>query len=315
MRLSNFIVTLLLLIGFSSSLKSQSDTIIIPQDWLQKLAAHRDYHLTKDVDAIEELRLLFSHWDSLGASKYKQIDFTFNVLIARAVEGWSYKFIKKKAKEYSPGIISDTFTEDDLRVIENNADVLDLLLLGILKWEYPFVLDPDAEFLQELNTYNLTAGEKIADIGAGRGVLCIVLKILNPETEIYINELNRDFIEYVNAKLSRTDEAALQFGVEAVKGGRRSTELEGFELDKIIVRNTLHHFKAPEEMLESIKASLKIGGQLFVYESVPELDTDGDVCSVAISRDEVLELLSSSGFQLEAEWKFGEGVLLQLTYN
>lgn len=315
MRSSYLLAIFILLVGCPLALVSQSDTTTISQDQLQKLAVYRDHLLTKDTAALEDLRLLLSRWNALGANEHEQIDFTFNVLIARVVQAWSYKLIKKKAKEHSPGIIAETFTEADLQVIARNADVLDLLLLGVLKWEYPFMLDTEADLLQEIATYDLVEGERLGDIGAGQGVLCVLLKILHPGAEIYINELDRDFIAYINAKLERSDEEALTFGIKTVKGGRRTTELEGADLDVIIVRNTLHHFKYPQEMLASIQASLRPGGRLLVYESVPELDQDGDLCSAAISRTEILQLLSNSGFQLAAEWEISEGVLLQLTYN
>lgn len=304
-----------LLFGLQVALYAQSDSITISEAWLSKLTMYRDQVLSQDSAAVEELRLLLGKWNGIGASEQEQFDFAFNVFIARTIQGWSYKLIKKKAEEYTPGVITDMFTEVELQVIERNADVFDLLFLGVLKWEYPFALKLDAEILRELSVYELTAGERIGEIGAGTGMLSMTLRLLEPGAAFYVNELDRDFIDYMQAKLQRNEEEALTDGLELIKGSRRSTEMEGFDLDKIIVRNTLHHFKQPEEMLASIKQSLSAEGVLFVWESIRELDHDGDGCTLAMSRSEVTEVLFRAGFTLEVAWEFEEGILLKLTAN
>lgn len=253
----------------ATGIRSQSTTTTIPENWMQSLVDFRTSVLLHNVSDLTELQVLLTKWDSLGVSKDDQIHFTYNVLMYRVVKNYSFKVIMKKAKKLGAKVIVDNFTEDDLRVIVENKDILDLIFEDVLRWKYPFAIDPETEIFKEILAYDIKKGEKIAEIGAGTGMFSLLLAMFLPDVELFVNELDKDFLEYTTKKFiaifgSNLEENA----VSMIKGGRRSTSLEGYDLDKIFLRNTLHHILYTEDMLLSIENSLKSDGMLLVKESI-----------------------------------------------
>lgn len=87
--------------------------------------------------------------------------------------------------------------------------------------------------------------------------------------------------------------------VHLVKGQKKSTGLEGQQLDKIIIRDSFHHFKKKSKMLASIKKSLKDTGELFVVESVIIQNNGGKNCPMAMHASDIIKTIESGGFKLE----------------
>lgn len=305
-------LVLLLVAGIRLQVCAQLEEVEISPDWVMKLSNYRNALLNDEVASLDELGGLLSKWDALGANKQEQIDFTYNVLKVRAVDGWSFRLIKKKALLHQPGIIADSFSEADLRIIEAHPDLLDMVFLGVLEWKYPFAIDREAAFFRALGAYEISGGERIGEIGSGTGVFSLMLKLLYPDITLHVNELDRDFVKYITLKFENGIGDLENSGVETIKGRRESTNLEGYELDKIILRNTLHHFGDQDEMLGSIKRSLKPGGELFVWESIVELDIDDNICKHALTREAIKGIFEDSAFELLGERDFEESVLFKL---
>ncbi|MCF8248158.1 MAG: class I SAM-dependent methyltransferase [Saprospiraceae bacterium] len=127
---------------------------------------------------------------------------------------------------------------------------------------------------------------------------------------LFINDIEPGCIAYIEQKFKRTDNLRMTSDVQLVQGTAKSTGLEGMKLDKIIVRNTFHHFEKPDEMCESLRASLKLGGRLYLFDPVPELDSDNDICEKAISGDFIANMVRRHGFDLVMEKEIGEWLLL-----
>lgn len=295
----------------ATGIRSQSTTTTIPENWMQSLVDFRTSVLLHNVSDLTELQVLLTKWDSLGVSKNDQIHFTFNVLMYRVVKNYSFKVIMKKAKKLGAKVIVDNFTEDDLRVIVENKDILDLIFEDVLRWKYPFAIDPETEIFKEILAYDIKKGEKIAEIGAGTGMFSLLLAMFLPDVELFVNELDKDFLEYTTKKFiaifgSNLEENA----VSMIKGGLISTHLEGIDLDKIIVRNTLHHFSKTDAMMHSIENSLKPDGMLFVKESIKELNPNG--CEKELTRDQIKKIFLKSNFELIEEIDFSYSVLFKL---
>jgi SAM-dependent methyltransferase len=88
--------------------------------------------------------------------------------------------------------------------------------------------------------------------------------------------------------------------VQVVQGTAHSSGLEQLQLDKVIIRNALHHFSAIPDMLQSVKESLGPGGKLLLKESFPDLCGEG-CCEDLLSEERLLEVLREAGFRLESE--------------
>lgn len=152
---------------------------------------------------------------------------------------------------------------------------------------------------EEIKYYNPEPGEKIGEIGGGSGQFALFMASQTNHTTIYFNE--RDPIALQNAKfgfqqISNTL-ASRDVALKPILGTSQSTGMEGLELDKIILRNTFHHFDYPEIMLASIRSSLSPTGRLFLLERFDE-DCDTGCCPKLMDWNDLITMTTKAGFFL-----------------
>ena len=160
-----------------------------------------------------------------------------------------------------------------------------------------FEIDVESKSIQsELDWYDVQPNEKIGEIGAGDLHFAASLNRDVSGVEYYINEVDFDKLQAINYLL--TYHPFLQKGsIFPVLGSSSSTGLEGVNLDKIIIRNAMHHFDQPLKMLASIDKSLKGGGTLFVKEKFEHACHFG-CCPFLFAENRFLQLLKDTNFTL-----------------
>lgn len=90
----------------------------------------------------------------------------------------------------------------------------------------------------------------------------------------------------------------------AVNSSEKSTQLEGKKFDYIIIVSTFHHFRFPDEMLESIKKSCHTDTRVMVYEEFkPSFNPFVRYCKDVMEKEDVLALFKKHGFELKEEKK------------
>lgn len=154
---------------------------------------------------------------------------------------------------------------------------------------------------EELRFYNLQPGTKVAEIGAGNERFAACVAASAPELTFYINDIDTTALRRISYHLRYNpvfDAPGASFFVVAGQPSRAG--LESLQLDQVIIRNAFHHFDFPEEMLTSIRQSIKPEGTLFVKERYAE--DCGDNCCYQLKREEtIMELLTAAGFELLRE--------------
>ncbi len=159
---------------------------------------------------------------------------------------------------------------------------------------------------KELAYYGIRNGDCIADVGAGsgwfEGVLTIKydsLKIDAVDVKAYhIRESGPTIEEFIKLR-STPNTNVLTFK----KGKNKSTQLPKHKYDKVIVRQTFHHFEHKAEMLADLRRIMKVSGKLYVYEPVAvtsEYFRQGKCYHFAPS--DLLHIFSKNGFKLVEEF-------------
>ena len=152
---------------------------------------------------------------------------------------------------------------------------------------------------------NWQPGNVVADIGAGRGELTLVVaKRVGPTGRDYSTELDPK-------KLAHLEElAATEKNITVLKAGDSDTNLPPECCDSIYMRLVYHHLTKPAEVDASLLRSLKPGGLLAVLDeepapgsSIPE-GVPKNRIGHGVPQKIVVEELTAAGFQVVTtqEW-------------
>lgn len=116
---------------------------------------------------------------------------------------------------------------------------------------------------------NLTAADRVADIGSGEGYYSLKLAAHLPSGRVYAVDLQPALLDSV-----ATRARALGFrNIETVLGSETSPNLAPESVDVALIVVSYHEFSHPREMLEALYRSLTPGGRLVVVEYRGEDET------------------------------------------
>jgi ubiquinone/menaquinone biosynthesis C-methylase UbiE len=159
---------------------------------------------------------------------------------------------------------------------------------------------------EELGVYDFKPGETIADIGFGSGWLEGVIINFYDSLNIYAQDIDKYNIrtaDYVFKKYLELRPTPNTNKITVVKGKKDSTGLPKNHFDKIIIRETFHHFKEKEKMLQDIAGLLKTNGRLFILEPVTEETYfNNTFCKTFhYNKKDIEQFFSAAGFKLISE--------------
>ena len=109
----------------------------------------------------------------------------------------------------------------------------------------------------------LKPGMAIADIGAGSGVISVILaEHVSPEGTVYAVDVQQEMLNLLAKKLKK-------MGVDNVKpilGTQKSPGLKPESIDLAIMVDVYHEFEFPYEMMQEISKALKPKGRVVLVE-------------------------------------------------
>lgn len=106
-------------------------------------------------------------------------------------------------------------------------------------------------------------GMTVADVGAGTGYMTLrIAKRVGVDGKVYANEIQPEMLERLNANAQRAGIT----NIETVLGSEGDAKLPAGKMDLVILVDVYHEFSRPQEMLQSLRRSLKPDGQLVLLE-------------------------------------------------
>ncbi len=196
--------------------------------------------------------------------------------------------------------------EKPLRILESRLGEVEEAL-GLWNRLYAFSGDQMALYKidtallsiqSELAFYNFRDGEKIGEIGAGDESFAAVVGVSSEKIIYYLNDVLPESLDRIayhinfNPIFDRNENEFFP-----ILGSSSSTGLEGMALDKVLIRNAVHHFDRLEEMLLAVKESMREDGWLFVKEMY-QPDCRNHCCNELKSAAQLLPVFEKVGFQL-----------------
>lgn len=285
-----------------------SGNVLFAQQWKQheamlikNLSLYRSHLMTKDEEGTLALKGLVDKWHNLESDTEKINKFAFYVQYYSIVQKFKYpKFLQKYKENLGVDTLINSITESEYEVIKNHSSLLDLINEDLLKIEYPYKIDPKSKLFEEFKFYGFKEGDQIGEVGAGNGTFSLLLTFFLNDCKIYFNEYSYEKYVYFEKKLKA--DYILRKAKEKIEfkwGRRKKTNFKKNSLDKIIIRNSFHHFSHKEDMLKDIKRVLKKEGELFILE-YPKYKGS---CHSLMELDELKNILTKNGFKLIDEIK------------
>lgn len=161
----------------------------------------------------------------------------------------------------------------------------------------------------------ISADDKIADIGTGKGYNLVRLANYFPSTQYYTEDidttsLNRKNLQAtINAFHSKlpVDSFIITYGTST------STNLPRHYFSKVLMIAVLHEFDRRDLMLADIKSILQTGGQLFIEEPlvVTKRKKDKGCNNPYLTELELKAILAKNGISIEEEKLIGDIGIVQ----
>jgi len=287
---------------------AQESAIVSSQNLKSQISAYKQDLLIASSKSLKKLKALKQEIrdSELKEAKKEKLIKIISLLPKSYKKDWAYdQALEILFKRKYQGELLKKIKDIDAEFLELNLKVFALKRLKIFKSNTDGIQD----LVSEIEFYQLANHQTIGEIGAGFGDFSFILIKLFDFEKIYINELNSDHIKRM--KKIKKDFPSKKDKIQIIKGSKKSSKLENKKLDKIIIRNTFHHFSKSESMIKSIADALNPDGILYLSEPVTEIGGDKKVCREAISKKEILKSLSSFDFKLEREMIIGDFLLME----
>lgn len=155
-----------------------------------------------------------------------------------------------------------------------------------------------AQSFRRLAFFDVKNGDRVAEIGIGNGANVRLLGLVYDGVEIYANELNNYYLKKLETDLVLNLPAGRQANFHYTLGTENSTQLEGTQLDLIIMENVFHHIQDKAAFVESMAKSLGNGGEIVIMEEFRGARPDDHHCPDLMWRPEVDQLFKVAGFKL-----------------
>lgn len=159
-----------------------------------------------------------------------------------------------------------------------------------------------ASRLEIAKALGLSAGDDIADIGAGTGLFeGIFAETVGPAGKVYAVDISPKLIEYMRARIKAQGLA----NVQVVLSNAYSAELEPNSIDFAFICDTYHHFEYQPQMLASILHALRDKGQLILidFERIPGKSSDFIMGHVRAGKEVFQREIERSGFRFVEQVK------------
>ena len=167
----------------------------------------------------------------------------------------------------------------------NGFSKLDLSKLGRATWQRP---------TDVVESLGLTPGDRVADLGAGKGYFIPYLSRAVPDGRVYAVEIDPERIKELEERFGDDER------VQVVSGQPDDPGLPDGGIDLVLVVNTYHHIQGREAYFRRLRRDLRPGGRVAIVDGDPEL---GGILGLflpkghTMPREQVKEEMGSAGYQ------------------
>ena len=274
---------------------------------IRNLSEYRNSQVINNTPENQLFNATLEKWRELEPDEEKLKYFIFNCQYSDLIEGNDFEYTREASmKRTDNSALSTSFTENELNALAQKVAFLLLICDDVFDVAYPYKIKNNHNF-NELEFYNLKEKDVVADIGTGQGNFSLLLHLSKNDIKVYSSEIRDELLHFNKSQIANYINDPDSFVL--VKGNKKSLNLPE-KVDKIILRNTYHHFKKKKKMMKAIRASLKPGGQLLMKESLRSFSEKD--CDQRLSEQELKKEIRKFGFLIAEELMMDHTLYLKL---
>lgn len=171
-----------------------------------------------------------------------------------------------------------------------------------------------ADPVKNLKAFDLRENMIVADLGTGSGFYALAAARMVPSGKVYAVEVDRDYLTLVKNKAKDENITNLECfwgDIEVPEG----THIKEHTIDRAIVSNVFSQLTDRYNFLQELTRILKPGGEVLFIDWSPGLALASGKLDTTVTKAQVLELFSKSGFTWLRDINAGSshyGMILQL---
>lgn len=268
--------------------------------------------IEREKEAYNKLKILNAKWrnnepDSLTYKKLTRL-----IRYNASNRNLTYEKVKEAARrQYPKSKLPKLLLNEDCYLIRKNSELNFALGSHLFSGKK---LEMNSRIVEEILAYDIQANETIADIGTGEGYIPFFIGLLNMDNHIYLNELSTTKSSLLSDLFKKIPEKFSPSSFEIITGKETNIRLPKKSCDKIIARQSYHHFVFKRKMLKSIARSLKKNGELIIVEPFKE-DNLGHSCDKLMSRSQLLRELKKYGFILVHDQRIQDITMMKFKFS
>lgn len=177
-------------------------------------------------------------------------------------------------------------------------EIAPVMGFGGIDWLERPIRNDEENLTALVESLNLKPGMVVADIGAGSGVISVMMaEKVKPEGEVIAVDIQQEMLDALSRKLNRLNVT----NVRLVKGAEKTPNLKPESIDLAIMVDVYHEFAFPYEMMLGISKAMKPGGRVVFVEYRKE-DPDVPIKPLhKMSQAQVKKEIGQPEFELK--WK------------
>ena len=144
-------------------------------------------------------------------------------------------------------------------------------------------------------------GDAVADLGAGSGYFSVLFaKKVGDKGKVFAADVEQGMVDYIKKRMEREDLK----NITPVLCEPDNPGLAEKSADLLFICDTWHHIPERPAYLQKIAKVLKSGGRLAIVDFKKESTPEGPPMHMRLSREEVIQEITSAGYTLSGEFDF-----------
>ena len=149
---------------------------------------------------------------------------------------------------------------------------------------------------------NFKEGDRVADIGAGRGYLAFpIAKLVGENGKVFATEIDAKAVKAMDDRIEKEKIT----NVQTVLSDATKTKLEADSVEAAIICNVLHHVPKDQRapLVKDIARAIRPGGYFYILDWRVDAPINHDK-DRRVPKDQLVKLATDAGLVLDAEFHY-----------